>query len=127
MGNNKKDESVHVCLHDSLNKRREILQSTVDVIQLLKRYDNIKRIRAEKEQVFGDFRKCMASVNFLFKRVKMRDMPLDSQDLKVYKAKKEKSVVAPVIKNVKKVLIKEEKKPTLDRQLDELQRKLNSL
>jgi hypothetical protein len=58
-------------------------------------------------------------------------MPLDSHDLKEYKLpkKQETGIVEPVMKKVKKVLVKKEveKKPTLDRQLDELQRKLNSL
>jgi hypothetical protein len=131
MVKNKKDENVHVCLHDPLNKRREILQATIDVVQLMKKYENIKRIRYEKEQALAEFKKCMGSINFLFRRVNLRDMPLDSQDLKGYKLpkKQETGIVEPVMKKVKKVLVKQEveKKPTLDRQLDELQRRLNSL
>ena len=134
MVNKKKEESVHVCLQGHLQKRRDILQATIDLVQLLKRYDSIKRIRHEKEMNYLEFKKCMGSVNFFLRRIKMKDMPLSSDDLDTYKIKPQETekIVEPVMKKVKKALIKQEKKEdrdklSLDRQLEDLKRKLNSI
>ena len=134
MVNKKKEESVHICLQNHVYKRREILQSTIDLVQLLKRYENIKKIRHEKENTYVEFKKCMGSINFLLRRVKMKDMPLSSEDLQTYNIKplETEKVALPIMAKVKKVLIKQEKKEatenmSLDRQLEDLKRKLNSL
>jgi len=134
MVNKKKEESVHVCLQGHLQKRRDILQVTIDLVQLLKRYDNIKKIRQDKEESYLEFKKCMGSINFMLRRIKMKDMPLSADDLDTYRIKPQETVkvVQPVMKKVKKALIKKEKKEdkakfSLDRQLEDLKRKLNSL
>ena len=131
MTSKKKTESVHVRLDSPIAKRRMILQTTIDSVALLKRYENIKRIKEEKEKGHEEFKKVLRSINFLVKQIKMQDLPLDSDDLKKYKVKtkKEPSLVQPIVKKIKKVVgkQKEEKKPMLDRQLDELQRKLQRL
>jgi len=64
----------------------------------------------------------------------MKDMPLSSDDLDTYKIKPQETekIVEPVMKKVKKALIKQEKKEdrdklSLDRQLEDLKRKLNSI
>ena len=76
----------------------------------------------------------MSSVNFFLRRIKMKDMPLSSDDLDTYKIKPHETekIVEPVMKKVKKALIKQEKKEdrdklSLDRQLEDLKRKLNSI
>ena len=61
-------------------------------------------------------------------------MPLSAEDLDTYKIRPQETVkvAQPVMKKVKKALIKKEKKEdnekfSLDRQLEDLKRKLNSL
>ncbi|HIH14607.1 MAG: hypothetical protein QT08_C0006G0004 [archaeon GW2011_AR17] len=128
------EESVHVCLQMPVDKRRTILQATIDTMQLMKRYENLVRIRHEKDQHYAEFRRVLGIVNKLVKEVRVKELPLDAQDIRhVHKVKNE-SVMAPVAKKVEKVLhakekkkIVEERKPAIDRQIEDLQRKLQNL
>lgn len=126
------EESVHICLQTPLDKRREVLQTTIDTMQLLKRYENLIRIRTEKDQDYAEFRRILSNINKMLREVRVRELPLDEEDMRHVKKVKNQSIMTPVVKRVEKVLKgkkaeEEERKPTLDRQIDDLQRKMQSL
>lgn len=125
----KSEHTVHVRLDSPVTKRRMVLQGAIDSVALLKRYDSIKRIRLEKEMAYGEFRKVLASVNRLVKDIRVKEMPLDSEDLKGYKIVKKKTLADKIVGKAKKTVKKEVEEPRapLDRQMEELQRKLRSL
>lgn len=126
------EESVHVRLETPVDKRRAVLQAAIDSMQLMKRYENLLRIRSEKDQEYAEFRRILSNINRMIREVRVRELPLDAEDMKHVKKLKTQSVMTPVVKKVEKVLKgkkaqEEERKPTLDRQMDDLQRKLQSL
>lgn len=126
------EENVHVCVDTPVDKRREILQVAIDTVQLMKRYESILQIRRQKEKEYAEFRRVLGSINRMVKEVRFKELPLDAEDLKHVKAVKSKSILAPIIRKVgsKKEPAKKEDRahPSgLDRQLDELQRKLQRL
>ncbi len=126
------EESVHVLLEAPLDKRRVVLQTTIDTMQLIKRYENLLRIRTEKDQNYAEFRKILSSINKMLKEVRVKELPLDSDDMRHVRKVKNQSVMAPIIKKVEKVIRGkkvevEEKKPAIDRQIEDLQRKMLSL
>lgn len=130
----KPEESVHVRLEMPLDKRKVILQATIDTMQLMKRHENIVRIRQEKEHVYVEFRRVLATINRMVREVRMKDLPLDSDDMKHVKKVKSVSIMNPVIRKVEKVLKTKGKKPepekrpsSLDSQIDSLQRKMQNL
>ena len=128
----KPEESVHVRLETPLDKRRDVLQVTIDTVQLMKRYENLIRIRNEKDQDYAEFRRIISNVNKMLREVRVRELPLDEEDMRHVRKLKNQSVMSPVVKKLEKVIKgkkveEEERKPTLDRQLKDLQRKMQSL
>ena len=128
------EESVHVRLEMPLDKRKTVLQAAIDTMQLMKRHENIVRIRQEKEQVYVEFRKVLATINRMVREVRMKELPLDSDDIKHVKKVKNISIMAPVVKKVEKVLKTKGKRPepekkssSLNSQIDSLQRKMQNL
>jgi len=132
MANKKTDQAVHIRLDNPINKRRMVLQNAIDIVALLKRYENIKRLSQEKHMAYDEFRKIISSINWMVRQIRVKELPLNSEDLDKYapQPKKEKTVVQKAVKKVKKAIeVKkpEEKKDSLDWQMQELRRKLNSL
>jgi len=130
----KAEESVHVRLEMPIDKRKVILQTTIDTMQLMKRHENLIRIRSEKDKELTEFRRILSSITRMIKEVRMKELPLDTEDLKHVKKLKNESIMVPVVKKIEKVLkVKKaeapvQKKPhTIDSQIDALQRKLQSL
>ena len=123
------EESVHVRLDLPIEKRRAVLQAAIDIMQLMKRYEGLVRISQEKEQEYAEFRKILSSINRMVKEVRVKELPLDTEDMKHVKKVKNQSVMRPVVRKVENILSKkhEERKPALDRQIEELQRKLQSI
>lgn len=128
-------ETVHVRIDMPIDKRRTILQATIDTMQLMKRYENLLRLRHEKDQEYAEFRKILSQINRMAKELRVKELPLDTEAMRHIPKMKKQSVMAPVVKKVEKVLkVKEEKKkkleerkPLIDRQIEDLQRKLQRL
>ncbi len=132
MSKKKPEQSVHVRIDFPIQKRKVVLQSAIDTVQLLKRYDRIKEIREEKVKEMAKFRTALRGVHRLVRMVKLQELPLDSDDLKQVKTVAGRKVFSPVRKPrvVKSVKGKKEKKPKLssiDKQLQALQNKLDKL
>ena len=132
---NKPQESVHVRLDMPLEKRRVILQAAIDSMELTKRYENLIRIRAEKDQIYTEFRRLLSGINRMVKEVRMKELPLSAEEIRHMPRIKRQSVMAPVVKKVEKVLkakvkkVEEPKKKpsSIDYQIEQLQKKLQNL
>ncbi len=123
------DNVVHVRIENPISKRKELLSSTITIVELLKRYERIKQIQKEKAETRALFKTKIRSLNRLSKLIGLKDMPLQTEEIKKVKSVKGEKVFKPVKKvKVKKVVKKElTGNEKLDVQLDELRRKLESL
>jgi len=123
------DSVVHVRIDNPITKRKEILATTITLVELLKRHDRIKLIQKEKEVALALFKTKMLSLNRLSRLVGLKEMPLQMDEVKQVKTLKGKRVFTPV-KNVKVKKVKKKEltgNEKLDVQLDELRRKLSTL
>lgn len=125
------EQSVHVRIDTPIDKRKAVLQTAIDAVELLKRSDNIKNIRHQKAATLLEFQNALAKVNRLAKLLRMNELPLDSEELSHVRTVDGKHVFASHVHHVKKKVMKhtEEKQKvnSLDSQLDALRRKLNTL
>ncbi|MBI5797784.1 hypothetical protein HZA98_02685 [Candidatus Woesearchaeota archaeon] len=124
------EQDVHVRLDSPLDKRKAILQAAVDSIQLFKRQEALKAIRAEKAREYINFKKALVDIQNLVKEVRFKELPLGEKGLR--NSSGQEKIMTPVTKKLGKAVkqkahrVVDERSP-LDRQLDELQRKLRSL
>ena len=123
--------SVHVRLDQPLSKRREVLQTAIDVVELTKRIDHVQALRAEKMHVLVEFRKALRSLHASLREVQLKEMPIDEVGIKQVRGIYGRKVLAPerLVLAPKKVHRLESSAPvgSLDRQLQDLRRKLDSL
>ena len=132
----KPEDDVHVRLDSPIEKRKVVIQATIDAVQLVKRYDNLIRIRTEKDQEYAEFRRVLSGINRMVKELRLKELPLEAEDLQRIKKMKGMNIVVPVMRRTEKVLAKKpvkkiehmvERRSPIDRQLEDLQRKLQSL
>jgi len=124
--NKKEAESIHVKLDSPVSKRKNILRVAVDTVEILKRFDEVKGIRVEKEKELTNLKNIMKSLNSFAAEVGLREMPVKMKTINdVAGISKEQEVESKAFANEKqKVAIR---KNDLDSQLDALRRKIQSL
>ena len=114
------DRLVHVRLNEPNNSRKEILQSTIDIIQLLKGFEKLKLLGREK-LIF------MSNLKREFKELDSLISKLDS----LPKIKIEYDVEEKSKKGVKKIEEKTIRKTSefdkLEEDINKLRSKINSL
>ena len=122
---------MHIRLDSPVDKRKAVLQTAIDMVELMKKYENIHRIRHEKAEALTEFQKVVGQVHRLVKQVELSELPMDAEDLKHVHIPKGKRAFAPLVRVKKKVMMQKEQKEehhnSLDAQLDSLRRKLDSL
>jgi len=105
------DEIIHVGIKEPKQHRKEILSLTVDIIQLLKKYEKYKKIEKEKNlyrihltknikqltTTLTKFQTMIPQVHMREKRKEKKEYP-QTQPQKIIKQKKE-IIKKPVIKN----------------------------
>lgn len=118
----KKEEVVFVSVNSSSKLRRNILESSKEVIECLKKYEDLKVIRKEKMQNIMKFKQDVREVLNLISQLRSA---LPKMDIKV---KEEKAVVKEekVVEEVKKPIPTTEIEK-LQYDLDDIESKLNSL
>lgn len=134
-----KNETIHVKLDSPITKRKAILSAAISVVELLKHFETIKAIRKQKSKEMENLRILTKDINKLYRAIKVKDMPLKDKDLlEVHDVSgkpvmsapveefKPKKVVAPQrVMNVPKP--EPVSRDPLERQLNELRRKLDTL
>ncbi|MBS3134143.1 hypothetical protein J4214_02835 [Candidatus Woesearchaeota archaeon] len=72
--NTKQENPVYTTLNNSVDLRRHILETSIDGIKVLQRYENIKEIKAKKMALLNELRKCCGDAHKELTHFK-RDMP----------------------------------------------------
>ena len=127
-----KGDSVHVMLVSPIESRKSILRETISIVDLLQRYKVVKKIREAKEEELVNFRKKLSSITRLVKLVRLKEMPLEMEELKKVRSINNKLVFAKqrALKPLgAKPQVKERALPKdpLEAQMEALRRKLSSL
>lgn len=118
------EENVHVRIETPIDKRKEILQTAIYTVELLKQVEIIKKIREERLENIEKLGRTFASVNNLMRLVRIKDLPLEAEDLKHVKDVKGTKVLP---KLDKARLATHETLRGLDKQLQDLKKKLESI
>ncbi len=127
------EQSVHIRIDRPIDRRKAILEATITAVELLKRKEEILRLRAEREKELAKFQKTVKSVLRLVKQVRLHDLPLDARELRGIRNLSGHKALAKPRKVPKKKAAKKAKKAatpkksSIDQQLDDLHRKLQSL
>ncbi|MDP3918436.1 MAG: hypothetical protein Q8Q35_00840 [Nanoarchaeota archaeon] len=132
MAKPKQDNSIHVRLDNPIQKRKDVLSTAINVVELLRDFEKIKIIRKEKLQEMEKLRETYTDIRKLYRSLNVNDMPYNLKELDKVQGVKKMPIMMP--KNVKgktkvsKVVVKEDyKRSPLDIQLDALRRKLETL
>ena len=136
MAHAKTADSIHVRLDRPIDKRKAILQTTINAVELLQRGQLIKEIRKEKVEAMEELRSTLSEIKKLHRAIKIKDMPLGSKQLvevhdvggkQMIKPSSAPKPRAPKPKSSKKPAKKLPKRSAIDKQLDDLRRKLETL
>ena len=128
-----KSDSVHVMVVSPIESRKAILRETISIVDLLQRYKVVKKIREAKEEELSNFRKKLSSITRLVKLIRLKEMPLEMEELKKVRSVNNKLVFAkkralkPLGVTKPKTKARPLPKDPLDAQMEALRRKLSSL
>ena len=132
MSKRKPEHDVHVRIDYPIDKRKAVLETAINSVELLKRYDRIKEIRKDKKKHMEEFREALSSIHYLLRLIRLKELPLGEKDLKRVKtvsgkkAYSGKSMRTAVVVGKKKKGVKP-RLSTLDAQLQTLHDKLSRL
>lgn len=68
----KKEEEYFVGIYDPLDVRRNVLESSKEIIKSLQAFDNIEKIREEKLKMYKEMRRIMAELDLIVSKLKSR-------------------------------------------------------
>lgn len=118
---NKSGGVVHVRLQSPLNIRKNILGAAIDTANVLKTYDELRRIRNRKEEVVESFNSLFDDVKDLFENIEgkyLPELPLQEQEFrKVEKKDTKKEIVKHTDNEVER----------LKTELEDIERRLRNL
>ncbi|MBI2575741.1 hypothetical protein HYV84_00880 [Candidatus Woesearchaeota archaeon] len=109
MKKKEKEDGIFVGVKDPLRVRKDILESSRDVLEGLKSYESFKQVREEKRMLFEQLRSDARSISLLIGRLR-GELP----QLKVPAAKVEKAKEQPQPKQGKMVPAVEKAKPATE-------------
>lgn len=121
---------VYTTLRNSIDLRKNILETGIDTIRVLQRYENIRDIKAKKMALLNELKRCCDNVNRELGHFK-KDLP--SIDFKDYIKEKEKKHHVMHHKKVEHLhqieKIEEHKaaKDPLQQELEQLRKRLESI
>jgi hypothetical protein len=133
-----KSETIHVKLDSPITKRKAILSTAISIVELLKHFETIKGIRKQKAKEMESLRVITKDINKLYRAIKVKDLPLKNKDLLEVHDVSGKPIMSVPAKNIQPKVITPRRvrnvpKPEpvsrdpLERQLNELRRKLDTL
>ncbi len=120
----KKEESVHVRLDDPISKRKDILQTAVMTVELLKKYDVVRELRKEKTKEMDKLRVILNDIKKMTKQIKTKDLPKVKEIETKHKEHKVVVKEKAIEKHEEKII---RHKSAIDNQLDALRKKLETL
>jgi len=122
----KPDGVIHVKIDEAVMKREDLLTCAKGTIQLLKEYQEFKKLRKEREKTQEKFLSLTKEIVKLIRKLKARQLPKLPIEEKIPKEKKKP---VKIIKKVKKEEVKREPTVTeeLDKELQDIQDKISTL
>jgi len=111
-------KGVHIRIDNSIDKRKQILESALLTAKLLQEYENLKVIRNEKLKQLSLLKKIIKEIKILFNNLEYKELP----EVKLPKPKESKKP-SKKIKTIKQ----EEPKTKLQLELEEIRKKLENL
>ena len=121
MKNSNKNNIAYVKINDHISFRKHILLSSIDIIKILEKYENIKQIRNEKRKILVELKEKIVDLNNDALLIKELLPGVNKHELK-----REAREVEEKIEKVKYPK-KSEGYRHLQHELNELQDKLNKL
>lgn len=111
------NETMHVGITQPTFYRKEILNSALDIIQVLKNFEKIKLIRKEKEVCKREFKRVIKELNVLLERAKtelptirIKEKPVERIEKKEKVIEMEKPSVSPEMRKLETDLSKIQEK-----------------
>jgi len=80
----KKDDSIHVQLHNPISYRKGVLGMAIGVVELIKKYQTLREIRRQKLKEMEKLRELVKEIKKLATQARLREMPLKVKDLQAY-------------------------------------------
>ena len=80
----KKQESVHVRLDNPISKRKDILQTAVMTVELLKKYEVVRELRKAKVREMDNLRIVLSDIKKMTKDIKTKDESRLKKALRVF-------------------------------------------
>lgn len=68
-------KGIHIRITDSIDKRKNILESALLSTNLLQKYEDIKPVRNEKTKQVALFKKIIKETRILFKELEYQELP----------------------------------------------------
>jgi hypothetical protein len=85
------DDELFVGIHEPVDVRRNLLESSKEVVESLQKYEKLNIIRLKKLKYFDDMKKVMEEINFLIVKLKEK-MPKNKLRKNVEVAKSNSSI-----------------------------------
>ena len=120
----KKEESVHVRLDNPISKRKNILQTAVMTVELLKKFEVVRDLRKEKVKEMDKLRIVLNDIKKMTRAIKTKDLPKVKGLEEKHKEHKVVMKARHIEKHEKKIKIH---RSAIDSQLDALRKKLETL
>jgi hypothetical protein len=76
-----KEKGFYVGISNPIDVRRNLLETSKDIIQILKRYESLHRIKEEKRAEMNKFRSTVSEITQLMLRLKTSLPPVRIEDL----------------------------------------------
>lgn len=93
-------EIMHVAIEQPVEKRREVLSSAIDTIQMMKNYERLKQMQKEKDVYRKEFKNIIKEVSILVKELKEK-LPKVEEKIQQIKKGPEQKAIAPAPKKPK--------------------------
>ncbi len=115
---------MHVGLEQPDQRRKEILNSAISTIEILKRYESFKKVKKEKELYKKELRKASREIKTMLKEL---DDMMPYLEIPREEHKEPRKIIRPI-----KVVVKKKPKPVMkplkkDQHLEKLDRDLQEL
>lgn len=125
----KQDDEVafHVMIAEPTTVRRTVLNLALDSIQLMKRYDRLMAIKSKKQATRSKLNNIYREIKKISSDIKLKELPgmqKPKQELKLQPLQKLTPVKAEM---ESKPMIKKPTMSPLEKEMDEIRRKLSSI
>ncbi|MCX8147242.1 MAG: hypothetical protein N3D84_02130 [Candidatus Woesearchaeota archaeon] len=124
-----KEAIFYMKIENPVDLRRALLESLRDVLRALQKFEDLKKIRAEKAKEIAVLNNCMKEINLMIGKVKshLPPVPVKIQLKEIKPKKKEERAIKQEKEEKKEEAVESLEVAELERQLKEIEKKLERL